>query len=229
MITCGSCEQKHETVDQVRACYGAPKPATTPKPNVKLISPKMIKFVDDLLFKLGQTREQAGLVGLEGMPMDQAHTVLDALIDKAKQAPKPTHTEKKHDGSEPKPGTYTLVRPDGSYRTLQFAHAKWADGRLVASFLCGSDNTADYKGFAFVDGGKVGVWKKFKDDSQLVQDLNTFLGLTNQDSAHELFLQQAEAFALASGKCMRCGHKLTVPTSLYRGLGPVCADIEGVA
>ena len=132
-------------------------------------------------------------------------------------------------GHEPKPGTYTLVRADGSYRTLQFAHAKWADGKLVAAYLSGADNTADYTTFAFVDGGRIGVFGRFKGESALVDDLRTFLALGSHDDAHEEFLRQAEAYALESGGCMRCGRELTVPASLHRGLGPKCAVIEGVA
>jgi len=126
------------------------------------------------------------------------------------------------------PGTYTIVRADGSYRTLQIAPAAWADGQLAISYLSGPDNELSYTGCAFYKGGtKFNMWKRFKTDSALVRDIDTLMR-TNITSAHERFLGQAEAYALKSGQCMRCTRKLTVPASLHRGLGPVCAGIEGV-
>ena len=71
------------------------------------------------------------------------------------------------------------------------------------------------------------VWKRFADTGRLTAALQ-FLATGNVDEAHEEFLARAEAYALASGQCMRCGHKLTVPASLHRGLGPECAKREGV-
>ena len=42
-------------------------------------------------------------------------------------------------------------------------------------------------------------------------------------------LRGRERYAMLSGRCSRCGATLTVPASLYRGMGPVCAQKEGVA
>lgn len=127
-------------------------------------------------------------------------------------------------------GTYTLVKPDGGHRTIQIGVAEWTDDKaVVASYLCGPDNELSFKSFAFVKpGGKFSTFKTFREDSDLAGDLETLLTKADIAGAHDAFLNQAEVYALASGKCMRCGRKLTVPTSLHRGLGPVCAGMEGV-
>jgi hypothetical protein len=39
----------------------------------------------------------------------------------------------------------------------------------------------------------------------------------------KLTLADAEAHGLAYGWCLRCGRDLTVPESVERGIGPVCA------
>jgi hypothetical protein len=130
-----------------------------------------------------------------------------------------------------KPGTYTLVRSDGTYRTLQFTTPKWADNKLTVAYLSGNDNECSYTGFAFVNtdaNGKLHVqmWSRYKGNLELRSDLDEFLTLRSHDEAHKLFLDKAESYALESGSCMRCGRTLTVPASLHRGLGPECAKVE---
>ena len=126
------------------------------------------------------------------------------------------------------PGTYTVVLDvnEEHYVTVRIAPGKWADGKLVASFLSGSDNENSYTGFAFVTGKGVNLWKRFIDNKRLAAAIAVLLNDT--DAAHEMFLNLAEAYAMKSGQCMRCHRKLTVPASLHRGLGPECANKEGV-
>jgi hypothetical protein len=135
----------------------------------------------------------------------------------APTAPKPT---------APKPivrlGTFTAVgngnRPSVTIRI----GTHWNDVpsnkfTYVASYLCGRDNESDYAGFAFVDAldGSFTVWRRFRDNVELPLALKTVL--SDQPSAGYLY-------ALASSRCWLCGRKLTVPASIHRGLGPVCAE-----
>jgi hypothetical protein len=141
-------------------------------------------------------------------------------------------------------GTYTIVNlnkmvddldeEDNDYVTLRVKKAtfiKDAD-KLMVSYLMGSDNDTSYKGFAFVNPTGIAVWSRFKSDSRIVQAAKVLWNIAQHEAgltdAHELFLEVAEAYAMRSGRCMRCGHTLTVPASLHRGLGPICAGIEGV-
>ncbi len=115
-------------------------------------------------------------------------------------------------------GTYTVV--DGSVRrTLRLRTRK--DGGQVASFLSGSNNDTQYTRFAYVRGDRMFVWKEFKGDSIISRMLNILL----RSDDH---LQFGEAYALESSRCFRCNHTLTVPVSIYRGLGPECAAKMGV-
>lgn len=119
--------------------------------------------------------------------------------------------------SQPEPiydGIYTVERSDGSWRTLrlrtQAADAKFAPGRQIISYLSGPENTSDYTGFGFVGlSGGVQMWNRFKDETGLRTDAETLLA--------------DPTGALKSTECFRCHHPLTVPASLYRGLGPDCA------
>jgi len=141
-------------------------------------------------------------------------------------------------------GTYTITNlnkmtgdldeVDNDYVTLRVEKATFIkdEDKLMVSYLMGSDNEVSYKGFAFVNATGIAVWSRFKSDSRIVQAAKILWNIAQHEAglidAHELFLEVAEAYALRSGQCMRCGRKLTVPASLHRGLGPVCAGIEGV-
>lgn len=126
-------------------------------------------------------------------------------------------------------GTYTVDMGDGSHVTLQFVKASFVKDRDVTAvaFLSGPDNELAYTGFAFVEqDGRVVVWRKFRDGYGRQQAALQLLLTGDVQEAHKRFLDQAEAYALRSGSCMRCGKTLTVPASLHRGLGPVCAGKE---
>ena len=110
------------------------------------------------------------------------------------------------------PGTYTMPTATG-HRTfdirLQTRDSEFAPGKLVISYLRGRDNTDDYTDFGFVDpNGFVHVWKRFRDNADLLRDVMDFM-------AHP-------ELAAASTRCMRCDAKLTVPESIAAHYGPTC-------
>jgi hypothetical protein len=130
--------------------------------------------------------------------------------------------------AEPKPlasgcpnGTFTVVMADGDRRTIRLkAHWDQAEARRgtqVAQFLSGSDNESSYTGFAFVVGTRVALWKRHRSGSAVLQSALAYL--LQSDS----FAEAGMAYALESGNCWKCGRRLTVPASIHRGMGPVCA------
>jgi len=125
-------------------------------------------------------------------------------------------------------GIYTIADGSGHTTLKVTKNAAWCDGKTVVAYLCGSDNEVNYKGFAFITESGVKVWKKFADNGRLVAAAQ-FLATGSLDEAREAFLNLAEAYALRSGNCLACGRTLTVPASVNRGLGPVCAENLGVA
>jgi hypothetical protein len=116
-------------------------------------------------------------------------------------------------------GRYTVQFENGSYKTLrvrrQDEDADFMPGRLVVSFLSGSDNDRDYTSFGHVDDdGTTRIWKRYRQNTELVEALKVLIG--SPTAAREAYAEQ-------SGCCSRCGRTLTVPTSLHAGLGPECA------
>lgn len=124
------------------------------------------------------------------------------------------------------PGTYTVERASGEYRTLRVRendNPDFFEGKgLKLEFLSGPDNTSDFTSFGLLmENGRLVIWKKFRGgavEESLRFAVNVLLG----DPA-----TAGEAWAKESGCCYRCRRTLTVPTSLHRGLGPVCAEKMG--
>lgn len=122
-------------------------------------------------------------------------------------------------------GTYTVVFSENQYETIKIERVKNGAlaGRYIASFLSGPDNELDFQGFAFVNEyGDVHTWKKYNNLEGGLKYRAVQIILQDIDGAKE---KGQEAYAMRSGRCSRCGRKLTVPASLHRGLGPDCAGM----
>jgi len=137
-------------------------------------------------------------------------------------------------------GTFTLTNGNGEHRTLRIRtqkdDAKFAPGSRLISLLTGPDNYMNYTNFGFVNGhGKVKVWA-----SKLRQNKH------GEPSSTEHFFEKIAhmlwAMANAPGnntyeergcelkqsrKCVICNRKLTDPTSIDMGTGPICRGKGG--
>ena len=117
-------------------------------------------------------------------------------------------------------GIYTVVF-DGNgedYVTLRLVDNFVPDapkGSQVAQWLIGPDNDQDYRGFAFVRGTRVFMWRRYANNERLRRALELLLS-TEDFGAYGL------EYAKRSGNCWRCGRTLTVPLSISRGIGPIC-------
>ncbi|NBV34922.1 MAG: hypothetical protein EBR81_14320 [Proteobacteria bacterium] len=84
-----------------------------------------------------------------------------------------------------------------------------------------------YKNFAFVTSAGLKVWKGHADKTRAIAAAQ-FLLTGSVDEARSEFLNQSEANAMRSNTCLCCLKTLTVPASVARGLGPVCARQMGL-
>lgn len=121
-------------------------------------------------------------------------------------------------------GTYTLVYKDGTHFTFKINTPKRGSlsGRQIVSYLSGSDNESDFTGFGFINpNGTIALWSRFRGTktAERADHLNILFTMPAR-------LEQAGLdYALISGRCRRCGHRLTVPASINRGWGPECAKM----
>lgn len=118
----------------------------------------------------------------------------------------------------PHDGFYTVVIEGDRHYTFCLAtqddDADFAPGQQIMSFL-GAD--AEYIKFAFITGGRVYPWKRFKDGyGRLLMAATYLVHGQNYETAGKLY-------ALESGNCYRCGRVLTNPESIAAGIGPYCA------
>lgn len=117
-------------------------------------------------------------------------------------------------------GTFT-VEHEGSdvYETIKIERVEGGnfDGKVIASFINGPDNTRDFTGFCFINPENltIKVWSRFSGiDERWVRAVQTvLLGDSNPSR---------EAYARRSGRCSRCGRKITRPDSLRNGMGSEC-------
>lgn len=121
-------------------------------------------------------------------------------------------------------GYYTVVDGAG-HRTFRLTDG-WTDdqkaaGTRVLAFLDGPDNSSSYSKIGFVTGTKLSVWRSSRAAERTLQLARILIG------DPEAAKQAGEAYAIASGRCYRCGRLLTVPASINRGLGPECASKAG--
>jgi hypothetical protein len=136
------------------------------------------------------------------------------------------------------PGVYTVVRADGSHRTfkivLQADDAEFAPGQLVLEYLNGADNYSDYKSCGFVSAsGRVTIFTKQRSTTSLVADAQILATVPatvlSPEDARRLVADPDDvveasgvAHVLLAKLCRRCGHLLSKPLSIERGLGPDC-------
>ena len=127
-------------------------------------------------------------------------------------------------------GIYTVDLGNGSHVTLKFSADKYHQSKGVFALLVGPDNELSYKKFATLTATGKGVRKfgRAQVSGKTIAALQ-FLLTGGVDTAREKFLELAEAHAFSSGNCLACLKTLTVPASVHRGLGPVCAKRLGVA
>lgn len=115
--------------------------------------------------------------------------------------------------------TFTLEsQRTNKHITYRIRKSKDSEVSFV-SLLTGSDNESSFTYVGLYEGGNLRLTRKSKltDDSVPVRAFRYFAnGLKKGEIAPDLKV-------FHSGKCGRCGRKLTVPSSIVSGLGPECA------
>ena len=121
-------------------------------------------------------------------------------------------------------GTFTITSvKSGDRRTFrvktQAADSNFMPGKRIVSLLNGPDNYSNYQGFGFVnDDGTISVWHK-KQTQFFVQSANLLANMASH-------IENGKIEVLAATKCRRCNRKLTVPSSILSGIGPICEGKE---
>lgn len=227
-IKCGKCKGYHSSIAEVKACC---------QPDLnghvsKTIAVKEHEPLEPTVGQLNFIKRLRHERNLDGLPEDirlaepSDRTEASAMIKRLLEAPFYGGFTAKIDIPI---GRFTVVWPDGSWRTFRFWEAQWRDSGkpyIAIGYLAGPDNTRNYVKCGDVTPGSraVRVWRKYHPDSTIREGLE-FLLAHGADELHKA----GEMYAIKSKRCWRCNHPLSVPASVHRGLGPDCAQIVGVA
>lgn len=129
-------------------------------------------------------------------------------------------------------GTYTVASArSGKHRTFSIRtqpdDSKFAPGKRVIALLTGPDNEGDYTPFGFVDDQKITVWRSKRGQAE-PSAYETYARLiwSLATRGEESEARRAGYTLLVEGRCIRCNRKLSDPTSIRTGIGPVCAGRE---
>ena len=119
-------------------------------------------------------------------------------------------------------GTFTIRSKKTRVRfTFKFAVPKENEQNIrFVRVLNGPDNETCYGYIGYIRDGKLIAGRKGKADAPSFKALAWVLCHNAHDNL-ETVLEQMEFFH--EGTCSQCGRKLTVPESIERGIGPVCA------
>jgi hypothetical protein len=222
---------------------------------IKEVTPKQVAFINDLLDKRVIPANLRG-VTVDLLNRAEASDLIGTLLKQPRKistpAPVPTPAAPAPAFAPARPerralvdysiipgtvpttaipyGIYTVDLGNGTHVTLKFAEDKYHHSKGVLALLVGPDNQLSYKKFGTLTASGKGV-RRFGNarvSDRTVAALQ-FLLTGGVDTAREKFLELAEAHAFSSGNCLACLKLLTVPASVHRGLGPVCAKRLGVA
>lgn len=168
--------------------------------------------------------DRAGTARDNARPTVEDHTTVAVAAASVAQAPV-------------RDGYFTVAFGDGTHRTFRLTELREEElaryamprGAQHISLLVGPENTTAYARIGIVVNRQiVRRWRVVR----TVQGQNaTEAQLSRMEEGMRVLLSadgeaQTEygmAFAIASNRCSRCGHVLTVPASVHRGLGPDCS------
>lgn len=224
IIKCGSCRQFHGSVGDVQKCFNREKVEvlTVERPSVPATERQK-----DYIQRLLNDRVWSGDdFEIETITKDQASGIIGNLLSCPEKAERETSLVVGHI-SIPSQGKFTVVWGPKDRRTYRFRtsplDSNFKPGKVIVGYLSGPDNDDDYIEFGHaMTEQTMRIWNKFKDQSMLVDGLRFLLG------SMEAIMKAGEMYAVESGNCWRCGRTLTVPASVSRGLGPICAMKLGV-
>ena len=132
--------------------------------------------------------------------------------------------------------TFTCVNPDFKRYTYRISKVEQKDrqtGQVIpdqyvwfAGLLTGPDNTADYSYMAIFDPDKWTLrWTQGSKVSETTASSRVLKEILRRIFEGEGLPEGYDIWH--AGRCCRCGRKLTVPSSVASGVGPICANKIG--
>lgn len=124
-------------------------------------------------------------------------------------------------------GTYTITSVTGDHRTIELntnidINDKVFFGKRTVALLVGSNNSRDYKNFGFFSATRgISVFKKALAQNSSLQKIADFASSLLIDGENGKAAKIGFTLRI-SKRCIACGRKLTVPSSLDVSMGAKC-------
>ena len=193
---------------------------------------KQVSFINDLLAKRVVPADVQARIEDEVLSRADASHFIDLLKAMPYKQNRPATSQLVAHPAELRTlakGFYTVADGEGGWVTFRISQGNknFAEGKTIIGVLVGSNNERSYKNFGFVTERGIAKWGSAQVSQRVIASAQ-FLLTGNTDEARSEFLNQADANAMASNTCLCCLKTLTVPASVSRGLGPVCAKQMGL-
>ena len=209
-ITCGHCHEKHDTVADVKACYGIATKAvvasTTVHPDpfgetatkaVRLASPKQVRFAMGLQAERVDENDHISEADYAAMTSLEMRAALDHMLalpkrQQAKASSTPARTLED--------GIYYVEDTNEIFKVY---HTRTSGAQCVKRLDIVEEATA----------------------TSPAKGRFTYLGAVAKHlptKAQQMGLEQAKALGRIYGFCVKCAATLTDETSIASGIGPVC-------
>lgn len=210
-ITCGNCHEKHDTVGDVRACYGVPvalktiiatatvhpDPFGEATPSQPLATPKQVSYAMSLQAQRADENDHVSEADYAAMTRKEMSAAIDHLL--------------------------SLPKPDKAQRTVAVS-AVLEDGMYYVE-----DTNEVFKVYHTRTSGaqcvkRLDIVKEATATTPAVGRF-TYLGAVAKHlpaKAQRMSLESAKALGRIYGFCVKCAATLTDETSIASGIGPVC-------
>lgn len=200
MIKCGKCQQKHQSVAMVKACYSPKAPAAAVEP---IAAPAVVEHACE---------DWDGECFVEGCDEEGQETWGCRFAEQPKLIAKPIEAEPVVVSIKEIPASkYALVQNgQTNFFEVQVGKGKWQGYRFVKRLVGAPGEFAKYP----IPG-----------KGSQVQILEAIAGDFYVDNGTELTGPMAAAvrFSREFTRCACCLAPLSDPISIAQGLGPVCA------
>lgn len=236
-IKCGTCGGRHETVAAIRECSGvrvtaggeaerylrnqesmadgeraAAAWAGPDRETERMATPKMVKYVDDILRSKVVPPEVADVIGEYAGTYTLTFQTARKFIDRYKDAPKRS--------SQRRPGGPWADLVDGVYRNpadgaiFKIYHTVHGANEQVAKRLKVLEESERFT--KVVRGKEVEVKAEFVYEGKR--------GLEGLTPEMRMTLEDAKKYGAIYGVCVRCSATLTKEESIERSMGSTCAS-----
>lgn len=229
-IKCGRCGQRHESVQDVRACYnGTATVATLPNAyaGADRATPKQAAYLTSLMTKEGVKLADGS--DPDDIEKRQASVLIDNLVQRWKARKAGTREPTLHPDFTA-PVAIAKIEANGKAREEAKPFPRVPAGHYATTSATGNNDLDFFR----VDIPEEGRWKGYQFVKRVIGGRPSVAvrGGTARAALESIIKEGIDAcglrYAQEIGRCRFCNRHLTDDESRQRGCGPDCAAARGI-